>query len=362
MEYYKYKVCVRCLTYNHAAYIEKALDGFCIQETNFPYVCTIIDDASNDGEQEILNKYLVENFDLGDNSVLRNEDTDDYSLIFAKHKDNVNCYFAVLFLKYNHYKKKDKLQYISEWINGAKYTALCEGDDYWTNSEKLQKQADALDTHSECVIAYCQAQMITKDDQIIRGRTIPRDNIFEEGIFELQDLLRKEFYDGYWVFHTSTFFFRTELTSGPQGRQEFISKFPYGDMPSQLWCLLHGKGYFLDIQGSRYRLQSGGYSSYVRTHSVFAVKQQEKLINALDYLDTITDRKYHKYLHMGILRASQRIDIRQGHAYYILKPKYWPLIKKMRFRTMIATVLQIISPRLHNQAKSLFLKSKYKAV
>ena len=149
-EQLKYMVRVSCLTYNHVNYIKDAMNGFTMQETNFPYVCTIIDDASTDGEQEVINNYLQEHFDMEDKSVVRNEETDDYVLTFAQHKTNRNCYFAVFFLKYNHYMiKKPKDQYIKEWLN-VKYIAFCEGDDYWTNPKKLEIQFDALEAHPEC--------------------------------------------------------------------------------------------------------------------------------------------------------------------------------------------------------------------
>ena len=67
MDTVKYLVRVRCDTYNHAAYIKDALDGFCMQTTNFPFICTIFDDASTDGEPEIIRSYLQEHFELEDN-------------------------------------------------------------------------------------------------------------------------------------------------------------------------------------------------------------------------------------------------------------------------------------------------------
>ena len=138
-------VCVRCSTYNHAPFIEKAMNGFTMQRTTFPFVCTIIDDASTDGEQDVIRQYLSDNFDLSDNSIARTEETDDYILSFARHKRNKQCYFAVLYLKYNHYKKKDREPYMSEWLDNSKYIAWCEGDDYWIDSLKLQKQYDILE-------------------------------------------------------------------------------------------------------------------------------------------------------------------------------------------------------------------------
>ena len=55
---YKWMVRVSCMTFNHHAYIEDAMNGFCMQETDFPFVCTIVDDASTDGEPEVIKKYL----------------------------------------------------------------------------------------------------------------------------------------------------------------------------------------------------------------------------------------------------------------------------------------------------------------
>ena len=151
---YHWMVCVRCITYNHAPYITEALEGFAMQQTSFPYVCCIIDDASTDGEQEIIKRYLENNFDQYDINTCRYEETDDYFLFFAHHKTNLNCYFAVLYLKYNHYSKpgcnQRKLKYIAEWNKTAKYYALCEGDDYWIDSNKLQKQVEYMDSNPEC--------------------------------------------------------------------------------------------------------------------------------------------------------------------------------------------------------------------
>ena len=98
-ETYKYTVFVRCMTYNHSEYIEDAMNGFCIQETSFPYVCCIVDDCSNDGEQQIIKNYIHEHFIL--ETVPENYDYGE--VIFARHKKNLNCYFAVILLKQNHY-------------------------------------------------------------------------------------------------------------------------------------------------------------------------------------------------------------------------------------------------------------------
>lgn len=158
----EYMVRVRCMTYNHAPYIEDAMNGFCMQETDFPFVCVIVDDASTDGEPEVIKNYLKNHFDLQNDQFFREEDTDDFHLIFARHKTNLNCYFGVLFLKYNHYHKKAKAPYYEEWSK-AKYFALCEGDDYWTHPLKLQRQVHYMENHSTCMLTFHRSTILSKD-------------------------------------------------------------------------------------------------------------------------------------------------------------------------------------------------------
>lgn len=176
-----YKVCVYCSTFNQASYIKDTMDGFCMQQTNFPFVCLIMDDASTDGEPEVLEAYLNDHFDTE-----WTKETDDYHLTVARHQENRNCYFAVYLLKYNHYGiKKRKLKYFREVADEIDYVAFCEGDDYWTDAHKLQKQADALDANPQATLVYTNYQTIdAKGNPIIRpyykdypGRSHSGDNL-----------------------------------------------------------------------------------------------------------------------------------------------------------------------------------------
>ena len=145
-----YKVCVWCNTYNQASYIKDTMEGFCIQQTQFPFVCLIMDDASTDGEPEVIKQYLHDYFETK-----WTKETDDYHLTLARHQENKNCYFAVYLLKYNHYSiKKKRLKYYREVATEIDYVAQCEGDDYWTDEHKLQKQADALDANPQATLVY----------------------------------------------------------------------------------------------------------------------------------------------------------------------------------------------------------------
>ena len=170
-EKFDWMVYVSCMTFNQASYIEDAMNGFTMQKTDFPFVCAIVDDASTDGEQEVIKNYLNEHFDLEDKNIVRHEETDDFILTYARNKTNMTCYFAVLYLKYNHYKKKPKLPYLARWRDNAKYMAICEGDDYWIDSHKLQRQTDLFRNNPEMTYCFSNRKVhneITGRDRIDR--------------------------------------------------------------------------------------------------------------------------------------------------------------------------------------------------
>ena len=163
---YDFFALVNCITYNHAPFIEQTMDGFCAQKTSFPYLCVIMDDASIDGEQDVIKGYLNSHFDLDKDRGAKTLVTDDYVMTFARHSSNKNCFFAVFLLKYNHYrKKKDKMQYIVEWLSGIKYIALCEGDDYWTDENKLDNQVRFLEEHTEYVFVYTNITVVDRNSK-----------------------------------------------------------------------------------------------------------------------------------------------------------------------------------------------------
>lgn len=234
---YKWMVRVDCKTFNQASYIEDALNGFCMQETTFPFVCTIIDDASTDGEQDVIRRYLEEHFDLGNKSVVRNEETEDYTLTFARHKTNTNCYFAVLYLKYNHYSiKKTKMPYIAEWQENCKYIALCEGDDYWIVSYKLQKQVDFLEKNKEHVMVYTGFMNVNQAGEKIQRKYhdtlmnksksgwIFHDLLWENFIMTLSVCVRRNVIVGSPLYEQAPYDYDYSLflCSSLQGKMKFI--------------------------------------------------------------------------------------------------------------------------------------------
>lgn len=147
------------MTYNQSAYITDAMDGFAMQQTNFPFVAVIVDDASTDGEQAVIKSYIEEHFDHTQKTGYREWETEDAFCTFARHMENKNCYFVVLLLKQNLFGNPKKGELIREWCD-TKYIALCEGDDYWTDPLKLQKQVDFLEGHDEFVLCAHRSVII----------------------------------------------------------------------------------------------------------------------------------------------------------------------------------------------------------
>ena len=88
-----FKVCIRCFTYNHSHYIEDAMTGFVEQETDFPFIATIVDDASTDNTPQIIASFWDRYFDTGDSAVAFREETDYGTVLYARHKTNHNCFW-----------------------------------------------------------------------------------------------------------------------------------------------------------------------------------------------------------------------------------------------------------------------------
>ena len=267
-------VSVRCISYNHAPYIKDCMNGFTMQETNFPYVCVIDDDASTDGEPEVINNYLAEHFNLDDEDVVKKEETDDYHMIFAQHKTNKNCFFAVFFLNYNHYSiRKSRDKYVEKYIDGAKYIALCEGDDYWIDSMKLQKQVDFLESHPDYSMCFTDVR-----DYFVEEKKMGdcQSLKYKKGNLNLERCNKSEaFYYillGICRIQTLTVMCRKKLLDE---REPDCVNFLMGD--TQLWLYMsqYGKIKYLCFCTGVYRIIEGSASRKKDTYSKFKFSMYE---------------------------------------------------------------------------------------
>ena len=291
---YKYMVCTRCFTYNHAPFIESALEGFAIQQANFQMVFVIVDDASTDGEQEVLKKWAAANLSFDEDGYAYKKDLNYGELFFAHHRTNKNASFAILLLKENHHRqKKPKLPYLSEWCNDAKYLALCEGDDYWINPHKLKIQIDFLEAHpdhSGCIHAHRR--------DVFTGDTVRSIDCYKypENIEKIPNkdvICNKSMFCA-----TASWVYKSEAV---HDYPEWTKRAPVGDKPLKLVLFARGHIGYINELMSVYRVGVPG--SW--TNRVLRNREEEKvlrkgLIKIMTDFDQWTEGRYHKYVRQNI--------------------------------------------------------------
>lgn len=279
MFFSEFKVLVRCYTFNHSNYVSDTLNGFVMQKTDFPYVCCIVDDASTDGEQRLLDNYLRENFLYREAQI---EETSYANIVFAQHAKNANCFFAIILLKENHYsKKKSKLPYFTEWIEKSTYVSLCEGDDYWISPNKLQRQIDWLDAHPDYTMCCSDAKVLWGERELEWGR-YPQDS----------DILLTEMIEGggFYV-QTATVTYRKEIRGYLM--EPFIRNCNTGDYSLQIMCAYKGKVRYFEEKTAVYRFRTpGSWSSRDLNSGIeILLKNWRSVVNMLDGFDSYMDYK-----------------------------------------------------------------------
>lgn len=217
-------VTIRCLVYNHEKYIRQCLDGFVMQQTNFRFVAIVHDDASTDNSATIIKEYA----------------------------DRYPDIIKPILEKENLYSKCDGslLKILNENTLG-KYVAMCEGDDYWTDPLKLQKQIDFLENNKEYVACAHQSNLVYRD--VVSNQLfcydVPR-------VIQLKHVMEMR------PFHTNTVVYRKEQVFDilyNDSRPDVFS----GDRLMYLILAGVGEIYFFDDVMSIYRKHSMGASSTV---------------------------------------------------------------------------------------------------
>lgn len=174
-------VAINCITYNHEPYICEALEGFVMQKTNFPFVAIVHDDASTDGTVAIIREYA------------------------DKYPDIIRPIYETEPQYSKHDGSFGRIMQEACNATGAKYVAFCEGDDYWTDPLKLQKQVDYLESHSNCslVCSNCdkfiqnKGLMLFNNQRGKNGIITFNDLILHNGIITLTVVVRSNVYVGY---------------------------------------------------------------------------------------------------------------------------------------------------------------------
>lgn len=236
-------VSVCCITYNHENYIRDTIEGFLLQKTNFPIEIIIHDDASTDKTALIVKDYA------------------------EKHPDLIDFIFQTI----NQYSQgiKPLTNFVFPRARG-KYIALCEGDDYWTDPLKLQKQVDFLEGNPDCSLCFHASKHIEANNRdkyyIHRPEEILVDNKFE---------MKHAILGGGGFMATNSMLFLKEHI---QERPDWMNIAPVGDLPLMLLLASKGKIGYIDEVMSVYRVMSNNsWSSKFSNDFIGRVKHYEKI-------------------------------------------------------------------------------------
>lgn len=317
-----YVVAIRCFTYNHASFIEDALNGFAMQETSFPAVYIIVDDASTDGEPEVIREWALGNLEHEEGEKLWKE-MPFGQLAVAPLKDKSLSTFVILLLSENHYqtgKSLKRFDYISEWYDNVKYQALCEGDDYWINPQKLQMQVDFMETHPEYVMCHTD---FNRSDGKYRNHEVytnPDDDYFRVNVRHGIEV------------GTLTSLYRTD-TYNKIPKCWTKNHWPMGDYPMWIEMSHEGKLKYLPIVTACYRVlnNSASHGTFEKEIKFFQAAAEVRRYYGQYYNVELPNNGYTKGYFLSIIKiAFKHQRPKEARAFYNQAKECNMLNNKMR--------------------------------
>ena len=218
-------VSIVCITYNHEPYLRQALDGFLMQRTTFPVEIILAEDCSSDGTRAICEEYLV------------------------KYPDKIKYIYRDHNVGYN------ENEYEAMCAADGKYIAYCEGDDYWTDPQKLQKQVDFLEAHPDYSVCWhrCKHHNVETGEEaddacgkILQDRTDGME-------------IDLDTYFAGWYTQPLTMLFRKDALD----LSLYHSYKYFRDMQQMYHILKNGKGYLFAFDGGVRNVHRGGIASAI---------------------------------------------------------------------------------------------------
>ena len=248
-------VVIRCTVYNHEPYLRDCLEGFVMQQTNFPFVAIVHDDASTDNSAVIIREY----------------------------EEKYPNIIKPIYEKENQWRKGTltKVMNIAIDATGAKYVAMCEGDDYWTDPLKLQKQVDFLESHPEYAMCFHKVEVISHDKN--------DENLYSH--LQEKEYTASEIYEKWTVPTCSVVYRKSNLNLRKPKTMIF------GDIVLLLSLAKGGKVFCMDFNGGVYRrLTSGTSSKYSNDTLRKLYHQYQEMITLFPEVRDISIKNRNEYL------------------------------------------------------------------
>ena len=265
-------VSIQCLVYNHEPYLRQCLDGFVMQQTSFSFEAIVHDDASTDGSAAIIREYA------------------------EKYPDIIKPIYET---ENQHCKHDGSLALIMDAAMhpNSKYVALCEGDDYWIDPNKLQMQVDVMEADESIGLVHTLARVFDQQSESFKddlwGQTI---NSFEEELIAnrpvtLTTCFKKD------LFIKARKFFRSHKHENKTWKM--------GDYPLWLYFSYYSKTHFIEKPTGVYRLLK-----YSVSHSPDPQKLADFELSAYD-VRFFFAKQFH-YEHMLKTLATNLVSKMQG--------------------------------------------------
>jgi glycosyltransferase involved in cell wall biosynthesis len=279
------KVSVIVHTYNHEKFIRQTLDSILSQAVNFQYEVIVGDDASPDSTPQIIQEYQAKFPDI---------------IKPLLHPKNLGGY-----------GKNNTLATLS--VCQGQYIAAMDGDDYWTNPLKLQKQVDFLDSNPDFVACFHNA-LIHFEDGSAPDMYVNDEN--QRAVTTIEDLVGE---DEIWYMATSSVMFRNGIMKEyPKWFHESKS----GDIPRYILLGKHGKFFYINELMSVYRKNNGGMSF------TDGKQDAEFLYNRIGMyqgIDAELNYKFHKKINKNIARYYLMLANSIQHGDNFIKSRYFAI-------------------------------------
>lgn len=316
-------VSINCITYNHELYIAQAIEGFLMQKTDFDYEILIHDDASTDNTANIIKTYAEKYPDII-KPILQTE---------------------------NQYSKRIRISPTFNWPRSkGRYIAVCEGDDYWIDPYKLQKQVDYMEKYPDCTLCFHGAKVISAGDNRVINHVLP----FTKNKKCSTEVIVERDAD---LCPTASLLYRK---SAIKDYPDFAFKSPVGDYPLQMIVASKGYAYYINEIMSVYRRGSEG-SWANRMYSDTPdnqVKFYSSIIDLLNNFNKYTDCEFNNSVEKTKLLYEIKIHFVNKDMEELKHKKYKKVIATYGVKRKLKFMIRIYAPRLHKRLSSL----KYKLV
>ena len=307
------KLTVIVMTFNHKDYIERSIGSILSQKTTFPFDILVHDDCSDDGTYEKILKLCESN--PGRIKLVRQPQRkfpgDGFNLMICN--------------------------YVSPLIE-TEYVAYCDGDDYWCDDNKLQKQFEFMEDHKEYSMCFHSAYQLKENNDLSSDWFFGRN----------EDIDLSFIINGQPGVHiaTSSIFLKSSVFCN---FVDWRKKFPVEDIPLYIQACIEGKVRRLSDKMCVYRqFASGSWSSQNKNNTEKTIKHLNEMYEAFSNFDESTDKKYHELVERELDGLLFRIAVLRKDLKVIFNKRNKIYLKSLSSKDRISFKLQYRLPHLYN--------------